>query len=127
MRKLVVLYLFFMVFMSGCSLITEHNGDSLCEGSLSECEGKVVQFEAKFADEVFQHMIDTELPYERMFYADSDRFGQLVVYSNVVTDECDGMILTGTVIKIEGQTKRPGSDELYAERQLIAEDIVCMP
>ena len=50
---------------------------------------------------------------------------QLVVYSKEKIN-CSGLIrIEGLVIQIEGESKRPGSDEVYREIQIMVDGWEC--
>ncbi len=91
---------------------------------LTDYVGKMVQIEGKVSDMPWQHMIDMREDYPYMIYLDWEH-DQTVVYSREPV-KCQGALtVQGQVIRLEGQSKRPGSQTHYSELQILADRIIC--
>ena len=79
--------------------------------------GKKVEIEGRVSEIPCQHLIKTDTVKE-VVYIDLDDGDQIVAYFEDKTG-CAGRVrLEGTVIEVAGRSKRPGSDERFAEYQL---------
>lgn len=96
------------------------------EEELSSFSGRMISFEGKVSDIPWQHLIKIPETHPHISYVDTEGHGQVVVYSrDRIT--CRGPVkIQGTVFKVEGKSKRPGSDDLFTEYQIMAEKWKCI-
>jgi len=71
-----------------------------------------------------QHMIDVPQGYPYSDYFDTDKI-QYVIYSKEKINCSGEFTLKGSMIEIEGGSKRPGSDEVYTEKQILVDSYEC--
>jgi hypothetical protein len=87
-----------------------------------------VAFEGVISEIPWQHMIKYEDPYNNINYVDiKSKEGkkpiQIVVYTKTEAPGSGSKInFSGTVRKITGKSKRPGSDQVVTEIQVDADD-----
>jgi hypothetical protein len=87
---------------------------------LAAAVGKEVVLEGSVSRVPWQHMISSR-PGKSPEYFDLDEKGQIVVYSATPLPASGRLRLTGTVLKVEGGSKRPGTkidDPKVVEYQL---------
>lgn len=93
--------------------------------NLSDHEGEVVEVEGRISENPWQHLIDARRAASALYF-DLDDGDQIVAYAPE-PQSCPGRLrLTGVVIRVEGRSKRPGSDERYAEHQLEVTKVECL-
>ena len=95
---------------------------------LQNYEGKVVSVEGKIAEVIWQHLIKSPETHPVMTYFDIGDY-QIVVYSKdeLGCGNCKCKLkITGTVIKVEGKSKSPKSDEIYTEYHIAADKWECL-
>lgn len=85
---------------------------------------RTVTLTGKISDRPEQHMIDIQESYPYMDYFDTES-RQYVVYSKEKINCTEEVTIKGKTIEIEGTSKKPGSDEVYTEEQIIAESFEC--
>ncbi|HEB32437.1 MAG TPA: hypothetical protein ENI15_16450 [Spirochaetes bacterium] len=123
MMKHSVMLIIVLVLFSGCAGKKKYEyleGTSQLTGYI----GKRIVLEGRISTMPWQHMIDDNPDYRYMEYFDVGE-DQLVIYSKEKID-CGGLVrLEGSVIQIEGKSKRPGSDEVYREMQITVEGWEC--
>jgi hypothetical protein len=93
--------------------------------TLMNNEGKSVTFEGTMARIPWQHMInhpDTHPNHTYINIGDN----QIVVYSKDYINCKDKIKVFGTVIKVQGKSKRPGSGDLFTEYQVVADKWECV-
>ncbi|MBN1495049.1 hypothetical protein JW911_04960 [Candidatus Peregrinibacteria bacterium] len=117
MKKIVPIALLITVIFlfSGCG-----------QPQAQEPEQKIekVTLTGKISDIPEQHMINFPEGYLYSDYFDTDKL-QYVIYSKEKI-ACSGeFTLKGSMIEIEGTSKKPGSDEVYTEKQIIVDSYVC--
>lgn len=114
-QYLLALFITLLIF-SGCITTTQ---DDFSAGSYVDITGKI-------SNTPWQHMVNPPMSHPHAEYMDFDDGGQVVVYSKEIID-CDGKLtVKGEVIEIEGTSKRPGSEEVYTELQLVADKVDCL-
>ncbi len=119
MRKALILSIITPLIFAGCS------GEPVPNEKLNLEVGETVELSGKLSDRAWQHMIDIKPDYPYIAYVDFENGDQLVVYTKTLP-VCNGKFgLKGTVIEIEGESKRPGSDEKFTEIQITADEITC--
>ena len=92
---------------------------------LQNYEGKAVSVEGKIADVIWQHLIKSPETHPEMTYFDIGDY-QIVVYSEKPIMSKGKLKISGTVVKVEGKSKRPGSDEIYTEYHIAADKWECI-
>ncbi len=92
---------------------------------LQNYEGKVVSVEGKIAEVIWQHLIKSPETHPEMTYFDIGDY-QIVVYSKKPIMSKGKLKISGTVVKVEGKSKRPGSDEIYTEYHIAADKWECI-
>jgi hypothetical protein len=99
---------------------------SLAESEgLQNHEGKKVSFEGTIAMVPWQHLIELPDTHRNINYVNVGK-DQVVVYTKEAI-ECKAKVLVrGTVVKIQGKSKRPGSDEVFTEYQVVADSWQCI-
>lgn len=119
MRKSLLLLIISLLVFAGCS------GEPVPNEKLNLEVGETVELSGKLSDRAWQHMIDIKPDYPYIAYVDFDNGDQLVVYTKTLP-VCTGEFgFKGTVIQIEGESKRPDSDEKFTEIQITADEITC--
>jgi len=119
--KLILMSMMLTCVSNGCA-----QPNDLCEGVMMTCEGERFEIQGTISDIPNQHMINIPEGYENINYLDSDNYGQRVVYSKDLIG-CDGQLnIIGEVVRIEGESKDPASDEVYIDYQIKAEEWVCL-
>jgi len=93
--------------------------------NLAEHVGRTVALEGKASDMPWQHLT-TYLPGKEMVYFDLDDGLQILVYVAGGLPCAGRARLTGTVLRIAGLGKRPGSNEEHVEYQLDVERWECL-
>ncbi len=94
-------------------------------GKLWGREGARVVIEGKVAREIWQHMMAPPSGYGHETYFDMGRL-QIVIYSKDII-ECGGTVrATGTVVKIEGQSKNPRRKEACTEYHVAVDSWECL-
>lgn len=84
-----------------------------------------VVMDGRISDMPWQHMIDIPETHPHMYYFDTEDGDQFVIYSKTQIDCEEGFKIYGSYIVIEGESKRPDSDEKYTEQQILVEDFEC--
>ncbi len=94
---------------------------------LQQHEGEKVQFEGTIAMIPWQHLINLPDTHQNINYINIGKEKeQVVVYSKNKID-CKAKVgVKGTVVKTKGTSKRPGSDEVFIEYQVIADSWECV-
>ena len=93
---------------------------------MSQYEGRKVELSGRVSETPWQHLMANPEGYGLSYYFDVGDF-QIVVYSKSPI-ECPGVILVrGTVIKVQGSSKRPGTkaDESFVEYHVTADSWEC--
>ncbi len=93
---------------------------------LSKYEGRKVEIAGRVSNTPWQHLIANPEGFAYSAYFDVGDF-QIVVYSKAPI-ACPGALLArGTVVKVQGSSKRPGSkaDESFVEYHLAADSWDC--
>jgi len=85
---------------------------------------KSVTLTGKISDRPEQHMIDPQDNYPYMDYFDTDS-RQYVIYTKEKINCSGDFTLKGNTIEIEGTSKKPGSDEVYTEEQILVNSFEC--
>lgn len=87
--------------------------------------GAKVKLEGRISNVPWQHMIHWPEGYPQIAYFDFELGRQTVLYSKSAI-ACPGpMTVWGTVLKIQGETKRPGSDEPVVEYHILVDRFEC--
>jgi hypothetical protein len=113
-----------IVFISGCTGMKNDDTSKGAPDSDSNI-GKKIILEGKISDTPWQHMINYNdvYPYVDYFDVDGD---QLVIYSKEKMD-CPGVVrIEGRAIQIKGKSKRPGSEKIYSETQVLVDSWECV-
>ncbi|MFC1615665.1 PspC domain-containing protein [Patescibacteria group bacterium] len=86
-----------------------------------------VSLDGRVSDLPWQHMIDIPDTHPNVYYFDlADDSDQLVIYSRKDINCEDLFWIEGDYITIEGESKRPGSDEKVSELQVLVESFECL-
>ncbi|MFH1434590.1 MAG: hypothetical protein ABIJ56_02625 [Pseudomonadota bacterium] len=93
-------------------------------GDLPGYTGKKITAIGKKSDLPWQHLIDPPETHPDIVYFDMGEI-QIVVYSDKLIDCRGELAVTGTVVELEGTSKRPGSKEIGTEYHIIAEKWKC--
>jgi hypothetical protein len=81
---------------------------------------KKVVVEGTISEMPWQHLIGYIENYNKIYYFDINN-DQIVIYSKDQIS-CTGKIkVYGTVVKIDGESKRPGSNEAYTEYHILVD------
>ncbi len=95
------------------------------QDELQHHEGKKVTFEATIAMIPWQHLINAPDTHTHINYLNIEK-EQVVVYSKEKIDCKAKVNVKGTVVKTQGKSKRPGSDEVFTEYQVLADSWECV-
>ncbi|MFC1809951.1 hypothetical protein ACFLZH_00460 [Patescibacteria group bacterium] len=119
MKKIAFVLIISALLFTSCSC------EPVPNAKLQLTVGEPVELVGALSDQPWQHMIDIREDYPYIAYIDFEDGDQLVVYTKVLL-VCPGEVsLKGTVIEIEGQSKRPGSEEKFVEVQITADEVLC--
>ena len=88
--------------------------------SLAKYEGNKVVIKGRVSHMPWQHMIQPLDSHPDISYVDVSN-DQIVVYSKRPLPSEGNLEIRGTVTRLVGTSKRPGSDEVYSEIQLVAD------
>ncbi|MBN1948036.1 MAG: hypothetical protein JW797_20375 [Bradymonadales bacterium] len=88
--------------------------------SLFEHEGKKVAIIGRVSRTPWQHLIDSIESHPCITYLDLGK-NQIVVYSQDPLPEQGDIEIRGTLFRLVGSSKRPGSTDRYTEIQLVAD------
>jgi len=132
----IISILIFFSFLVGCtsSVQTQSNtSDEVKEyiqvkrdGYLGSYEGRKILIEGILSDRPWQHLISISTTHPEVSYLDIDTERQTVVYTKDKIN-CKGILkIKGTVVKIQGKSKRPGSDEMHTEFQIVVDTWECV-
>ena len=93
--------------------------------NFEECLEKTITIEGKVSSTPWQHLIGVfeEFPYSEYF--DLDNQEQIVIYTKKqILKRNVRLKLTGTIIKLTGRSKRPGSQDTtaYYEYQMLVDN-----
>jgi len=119
---IITIFSLYIIFM-GCKSMDEYH--KLEDATyISEYEDKKIMLTGKISHIPWQHMIKAvqSHPYMEYFDVGDD---QIVFYSIEQIDCKSTLTLYGTVIKVEGKSKRPGSDDIYTEYHLLVDKWQC--
>jgi hypothetical protein len=95
------------------------------EKSYNESESEIITLTGRISQTPWQHMINIPSSHPFADYMDFDD-DQMVVYSKEPID-CPGEVrVEGKYIEIEGTSKRPGSEEVYTELQILVDEFECV-
>ena len=99
----------------------------LLEGPSSELKnGEEIVLTGMISDTPWQHMISMPESHPVANYFDFNDGDQVVIYTRVPVN-CEGELeIRGDVIKVEGESKKPDSDELYSELQIKVDEMKCL-
>jgi len=94
--------------------------------ALSQYDGRKVEIAGRVSRTPWQHMIGNPAGFPYSEYFDVGNY-QIVVYSKTPLDCPGAIIVRGTVIKLQGSSKRPGTkaDESFIEYHLAADAWEC--
>ena len=119
MKKIAILLIISALLFTSCSC------EPVPNAKLQLVVGEPVELVGTLSDQPWQHMIDIREEHPYIAYIDFEDGDQLVVYTKVLL-VCPGEVgLKGTVIEIEGESKRPDSEEKFVEVQIIADEVTC--
>lgn len=95
-------------------------------GGLAEHEGKKVELVGRISNTPWQHLIGNPAGYPYSEYFDVDDY-QIVIYAKEPLSCATEMIVRGTVYKVQGSSKRPGSkaDNSFVEYHLLVDEWEC--
>ena len=97
------------------------------QDNLQKHEGEKVTFEGTIAMIPWQHLINAPDTHTNINYINVGKEKeQVVVYSKEKIDCKAKTIIKGTVVKTKGKSKRPGSDEIFVEYQVVADSWECV-
>ena len=93
-------------------------------GDLHKYAGRKVTAVGKKSDLPWQHLIDPPDTHPDIVYFDMREI-QIVVYADELIDCRGELAVTGTVVELEGTSKRPGSKEIHTEYHIVADTWEC--
>jgi hypothetical protein len=97
------------------------------QDDLQKYEGKKVTFEGTIAMIPWQHLINLPDTHPNINYINIGKEKeQVVVYSREKINCKAKTSIKGTVVKTKGKSKRPGSDEIFIEYQVVADSWECI-
>lgn len=97
------------------------------QDELQQHEGKKVAFEGTIAMIPWQHLINAPDTHKIINYINIGKEQeQVVVYTGEKIDCKAKVAVKGTVMKTRGTSKRPGSDEVFIEYQVVADSWECL-
>ena len=118
-RKSILYFIIISILTIGCDKMTEYV-EVKDTGDLQEFEGKKVAIEGSISDMPWQHLINFPETHPVITYLDIGG-DQIVIYTQDSLN-CTGKVkVNGTVVKVQGTSKRPGSDETYVEYHIIVD------
>jgi len=92
---------------------------------IGDYEGQKVVVEGRISQIPWQHLIAPSDSHPVILYLDSGK-NQIVIYSKRYITCTEKIKTTGTVIKIEGKSKKTGSDEIFSEYQIVVDEYECI-
>jgi hypothetical protein len=89
-------------------------------------EGKRIELIGRLSETPWQHLISNPEGYDFSYYFDVAE-SQIVIYTMTPLDCRGRLIVRGTVVKVQGSSKRPGSkaDGSYVEFHLAVDQWEC--
>jgi len=93
---------------------------------LGSYSGRRVILEGTLSDIPWQHLIDIPDSHPEISYLNTDGGGQTVLYSKDSMKCSRRVQIKGTVVEVQGKSKRPGSKEQYREFQIIVDAWNCI-
>lgn len=114
MKKFSILFLS-IIFLVGCGI-----------QRLDLEEGQQVELIGSRSETPWQHMVDIKADYPYINYIDFEGGDQRVVYTKQLLICPEKVSFKGTVIKIEGESKNPDSDEVYTDLQIQSDEFECL-
>ncbi|MCG3226653.1 MAG: hypothetical protein H7645_07025 [Candidatus Heimdallarchaeota archaeon] len=88
--------------------------------------GKEITLKGRISETPWQHMIDTSHNFDHIYYLDLEGGDQIVFYSKEPVVCSSSIKIEGKVIRVVGESKRPGSDTTFIEYQIVAEKWECL-
>lgn len=97
------------------------------QDEIQKYDGKKIAFEGTIAMIPWQHLINLPDTHQNINYLNiGNENEQVVVYSKSKINCKAKVSIKGTVVKTKGTSKRPGSDEVFIEYQVIADSWECI-
>lgn len=94
--------------------------------NFKDLEGKMVTIKGRLSNLPWQHLIDPCIPYELIYYFDIENEDQIVIYTKNHVNCTNLVELTGKIIKVIGQSKRPGEKKEIYEYQMRVDKWKCI-
>ena len=91
---------------------------------LHEYVDKKVKVSGRISDMPWQHLIGNFEQYNEIYYFDI-KDDQIVIYGKEAIVCSSSLTIYGTVIKVSGKSKRPGSNEVYTEYHILIDKWEC--
>jgi len=91
---------------------------------LQEYVDKKVKVTGRISDMPWQHLIGNFEKYSEIYYFDIKE-DQIVIYSKMAILCSSSLTIYGTVVKVTGKSKRPGSNEEYTEYHILVDRWEC--
>jgi hypothetical protein len=112
-------------FMAACAGLGGYARLESADG-LGAFEGQRVEIRGRISETPWQHLIGNPEGYDYSYYFDVGDF-QIVLYTKAGLDCAGELTVRGTVVRIQGSSKRPGSkaDESYVEFHIAADAWEC--
>ena len=91
--------------------------------NFEECLEKTITIEGMISSIPWQHIIGVFEDYPYSEYFDLENNEQIVIYSRTrILKRNTKVKLTGKIIKLTGKSKRPGSNQVYFEYQMMVDN-----
>ena len=104
-------FIFALLLLSACSVDKPNEYETELTGTIS--------------DQPWQHMVDVHLSHPNLYYLDLEGGDQLVIYTKEPVS-CTNVKVRGQPVMIQGTSKKPGSEEIYREKQILVEKFDCL-
>jgi hypothetical protein len=93
---------------------------------LGAYEGRRVEIRGRISETPWQHLISNPEGYGQSYYFDVGD-SQIVIYTKAPLDCAGELTVRGTVVRVQGSSKRPGSkaDESYIEFHIAVDGWEC--
>jgi hypothetical protein len=111
-----------LLLVSGCYEEQSQPTQEVSKGP--EIIEKNVSFTGEISKKPEQHMIDIPEDYPFSEYFDTDKL-QYVIYSKERINCAGELTVKGSIIQITGTSKKPGSNEVYKENEILVDSFEC--
>jgi len=91
--------------------------------NISQHVGKKVSVPGRISNEPWQHMIANLTTHPFIYYFDDKDRDQIVIYAAEEIPNTEMITIWGSVMGIKGESKSPGSKEIFLEYHIVADKV----